>query len=265
MNPQPIFQVQENKPDNASYIETDACTSFAITNSIASQILRMTGVDPNLSPRYVAKLSNTGYPGENPPPNTYGNSVQNVYNAILTYGMVTNDDWPTANITSDDEFFTPIPQDVIQKGRLWLKKWALQPLKSLEAIQVPNALKTAPVVTEIVIGSPTDDPKTGTPHLVCQLTPTTYFDSIWGQPAVKTFQQPPINYSSVIVNFKNMQPIYQQQGSPTLYFAVGSILIPFATDYAIYQQNFANSPVIILNSMQFAQFTVATGLAVKSL
>lgn len=221
MNPQPIYQSQEGRPNNSTYIETDACCSFATVNAIASQILKITGVDPNLSPRYVAKLSNTGYPGENPPPNYYGNTVQNVYNAIKTYGLVSNDLWPTT-ITSDAEFYAPIPQDVIEQGRLWLKKWALGELLSVS----PGKVSVAPLITEIVIGSPTDDPATGTPHMVCQLTPTTYLDSIWGEAPVKSFTQAPINYSQIIIMPENQTTVGLLKDGKTVVK-----IVPIATDW----------------------------------
>lgn len=84
--------------------------------------------------------------------------------------------------------------------------------------------------------------------------------TIFGGPPAKIIWQ-----SAITINNLPMNPIYLQEGSSTLYFGVGSVLIPFSTDYALYQQNFGQNPVITLTAAQFAQFSVATGIAVKSL
>ena len=84
--------------------------------------------------------------------------------------------------------------------------------------------------------------------------------TIFGGPPAKIMYQ-----TNIIINNLPMQPIYQVEGSQTLYFACGGVLIPFDTTFPLYQQTFGQNPVIILTAAQFAQFTVASGLAVKSL
>ena len=261
----PKFQPQEVRPNNATYWERDDCAINAIVNSISSQIFKLTGVQPDLSVRFLATVSKTNYPGEYPTPPWYGNTVANVFNALFKYGICTNATWPTDVSVPNPTFYATPSPEAYQEALAWRVLWLPQLISGIQASQVPTALLKAPLATEIVIGSPTDDPATGTPHLVEQLTATQYADSILGQPQVKSFTQPPISYSQVIINFINPMIIYQHQGSATLYFAVGSILIPFATDYNIYLANFANSPVIQLSDTEFAKFTIATNLAVKSL
>lgn len=63
--------------------------------------------------------------------------------------------------------------------------------------------------------------------------------------------------------FREDKMIYKQKGQATLYFGVGTVLIPFATDYAAYLKEFANAVVIELDTPEFLKFKVAEELKVK--
>lgn len=57
--------------------------------------------------------------------------------------------------------------------------------------------------------------------------------------------------------------VYKKTGEATLYFAVGNVLIPFATDYASYLKEFGQAVVVELPVGEFIKFKVASELKVK--
>lgn len=58
--------------------------------------------------------------------------------------------------------------------------------------------------------------------------------------------------------------IIKKQGEATLYIAAGEILIPFNTSFEIYQKDFAAAKIVELPAVEFAKFTVAAGVAIKT-
>lgn len=223
----PKFQPQEVRPNNGTYWERDDCTASATIDSIASQIFKITGVNPDLSVRFLATVSKTNYPGETPTPPWYGNSVGQVFQALLKYGVCTNSTWPTDVSVNDPTFYANPSSEAYAEALAWRHQWLPQLISGIQASQIPTALLKAPLLTEIVLGSPTDNPATGTPHLVEQLNTTQYADSILGQPQVKTFQQPPINYSQLIITPMNQTSVVLSKDGKTVYLCT-----PIAMDWA---------------------------------
>jgi len=126
------------------------CVSFSAVHCIESQELKKYGFTHEYSERALAKLSNTTHTG---------NSVIKVANAIKEYGLILEKDWPTTGNWTWDEFYAPIPPEVMAKAI------------KVEVDLVPSVdSDIAPVWTELVIGG-------NMYHMVEQLTDTTYFDS----------------------------------------------------------------------------------------
>ncbi len=81
-----------------------------------------------------------------------------------------------------------------------------------------------------------------------------------------------VDYDNGYFGYFNPQPFYKKETSqvvykelnkPVLYFPVGSVLIPFATDYTSYLEDFADAVVVELPASEFKKFKVANKLKVK--
>lgn len=64
--------------------------------------------EANLSDRFTAKSSNTSF---------RGNTFNNVFNSIRHDGVVAESVWPTPERYSWSEYYAPIPQEVIARGK----------------------------------------------------------------------------------------------------------------------------------------------------
>lgn len=63
----------------------------------------------NFSDRYLAKMSNTDI--------HKGNWLPNVGDAVRKYGLVAEDAWPTNENMTWDEYYAPVPEEIIKKGQ----------------------------------------------------------------------------------------------------------------------------------------------------
>ena len=224
----PPWETQYSIPN---HLDAQDCTSESFVHIVEM----LQGNTMRYSPRALAKMS-----GNTPNGNTWGN----VINAACLYGLIPYALWPTPDTFTWAEYYADIPAEI--------QKQAVRVI----AQTIPPNLNESPLWT--ILQFPT------TTHSVAQINQTQYFDSETGAP-IKTIAQPIVVQASIKLLPNKMQPIYQLQGQPALYFAVGSVLIPFATDFTLYQQTFATNPIIQLTQGQFEQFSVAPNLAVKSL
>jgi len=92
-----------------------ACDYFATTNVIESQYTNLTGVERNFSDRWLAKM------GKN---TRGGSSMEQGPDAARKYGLVDESLW-TSEASSWDEYYKDIPQEIIDKGKEFLKDWVL--------------------------------------------------------------------------------------------------------------------------------------------
>lgn len=93
-------------------IDTMACVTFSCLNVIETQYKFRTGKEINFSDRFIAKLSGT---------TANGNSVQRVLDAINTYGLVLEEEWPTDLEMTWDEYYAEIPPEVLAKANKNIK------------------------------------------------------------------------------------------------------------------------------------------------
>lgn len=138
--------------------DSEACISFAACHVLESQIQFLTGQKVKLSPRFLAAVSHT---------TLAGNSFQAVFNAILQYGICTEDTWPIPAGTgwTWSEFYQSPPPAAFKEA-LWFKQ---QFNIALQADISPSDLVSAPLWTEVNLGYTT--------HAVEQININTELDS----------------------------------------------------------------------------------------
>lgn len=91
----------------SNHADSMGCVSFSAIHCIESQEIKMYGKTNEYSERALAKLSNTTHTG---------NGVMNVFNAIKKYGLILEKDWPTTGDWTWDDFYAPIPQEILDKA-----------------------------------------------------------------------------------------------------------------------------------------------------
>lgn len=140
--PEPVRQNQFSK---TPYVDTDACISYSVVHSIESQIRYLLGDGASYSKRFLAKLSNTT-------PN--GNSINNVIAALKIYGLVKEEEWPEPEFFSWQEYYKPIPQEIVAKGQDFLRQWDISELTQIAPSKVNSALLDAPLELFLPAGTP---------------------------------------------------------------------------------------------------------------
>ena len=86
--------------------ETMACVSFSNLSLLEIQHKQQTGIEPNWSDRFIAKLSGTTHSG---------NRFDVVADTVRKVGVVKQEDWPY--VKGWDNFYTEIPQSVLNKAQ----------------------------------------------------------------------------------------------------------------------------------------------------
>src|SRR5258708_1025915 len=86
--------------------DTMACVSFSCNNDLEIQS-KFLGSEVTLSDRFLAKMSGT---------TKDGNYLDKVANTARNVGLVTEDLWPAPNNYTWDFYYSPIPQEVINKA-----------------------------------------------------------------------------------------------------------------------------------------------------
>ena len=90
--------------------ETMACVTHACENHIQAVQKRKYGIIDNRSERFTAKMSGT---------TRNGNNASNVLNSIRKDRTVPEERWPFADGMTWDQYYSPIPPDVIQEALRW--------------------------------------------------------------------------------------------------------------------------------------------------
>jgi hypothetical protein len=99
--PFPIIGEKQKDP-----AETMSCTTQATLNSLEVQEKQQTGIEPNWSDRYIAKLSGT---------TSDGNFSDKPPEAVRKYGVVKQEDWPVPPNYNWNSYYAEIPQNVLDK------------------------------------------------------------------------------------------------------------------------------------------------------
>jgi len=94
------------------FADSYACVTFSCLNVLETQYKFLTGKDINFSDRFIAKVSGTTH---------QGNSVQKVLDAINTYGLVLEQDYPAPANFTWDEYYAEIPAEIFAKADKTLK------------------------------------------------------------------------------------------------------------------------------------------------
>lgn len=89
-----------------------ACVTHAFQNHIQGVQIRKFNEKDNRSERFTAKMSGT---------TKEGNSASNVINSIRKDMTVAEERWPFADGMTWDQFYSPIPSDIIQEALRWGK------------------------------------------------------------------------------------------------------------------------------------------------
>jgi|ERR1035441_110128 hypothetical protein len=222
---------------HSNVADSFGCVSFAAIHCIESQEIKQTGQTPGYSERALAKLSGAVYTG---PQNKRGNNVNAVYNAIETYGLILDSDWPTElgdNWTLDD-FYTDIPPEILAK--------AIRP-----TISLVNAVNftLAPVWTALLIGGTMS-------HMVEMLDWVNYFDS-YQQYQKQLNGSDQITWQGMLVlnpKDKRMLVFFQVKGNQTIWSLMDGSWVGFADMTAF--NNYVNGrsyTTIELDQPEFAK------------
>jgi hypothetical protein len=165
----------------SKYADFMACVSFSDTNSLETQGKFLTGVEPNWSDRFLAKMSGTTHEG---------NYLDKVADTVRNIGLVKEEEWPTVGDLTWDQYYASIPQDVINKAQ---KLDVAYEAVSTEKFSLNYHLKQAPIQITI------PEPHPNHAVLLAHLDGDTayYFDSY--APYLKTINVSKISYALKIV------------------------------------------------------------------
>lgn len=94
------------------FADSMACVTFSCLNVLETQYKFLTGKEINFSDRFIAKVSGT---------TPQGNSVQKVLDAINTYGLVLEEDYPAPADFTWDSYYSEIPPEIFAKADKTLK------------------------------------------------------------------------------------------------------------------------------------------------
>jgi hypothetical protein len=158
---QTVGPILNNQP--TVLFDTLACVTFSALNVVETQINRMVAKNEipadklqllkdwgffengkfNASDRFTAKMSGT---------TLQGNSAQNVWNSIRHDGLVPESMYPSQGVKTRDEYYQPIPQNIIDFGKKILDifdfsyEWVSYSNFGLpEADKIKQALKQSPL------------------------------------------------------------------------------------------------------------------------
>lgn len=138
------------------HTDSQACVTFSVLNVLETQYKFLTGQSINFSDRFIAKMSGT---------TQQGNSVQKVCDAIKKYGLVLEEEWPTDYEFDWNQYYAPIPQEVINKAKKYDIAYEFHSPASLE---LDKEMKHAPLEVIVVAHNPY--------HSVMKVNQTQQFD-----------------------------------------------------------------------------------------
>ena len=184
----------DNQSSPSTHSDAEDCISQSAVHCIEIMEFALTGKRVRYSPRALGKLSGT---------TPQGNSIQTVFATIQKYGLIPYDLWPDLETFTWADYYTDIPQNVIDAGKDFLSRFNVE-------LKDTADLAKAPVWIGMNLGN--------TNHFVTQINETQYFDSY--QPPVKTINFPIISRHQIIISPKeimNQAKLVKSKHSPTIY------------------------------------------------
>jgi hypothetical protein len=209
-NWQPFIPVGEKQ--RPGVVDVMACVTFSDLSVLETQEKQQTGVEPNWSDRFIAKLSGT---------TPQGNYLDKVADTVRLRGLVKESDYPAPTNFSWDSYYSEVPQSVLDKA---VKREILYEGISGDVETLKKHLKQCPI--QIILTN--SNPNHAVTLLAIQGSSAIYFDSY--DPFVKTTDVSNIykNYALKIVLKGNMNQtkIVLGKDGQTVYKAT-----PVATDF----------------------------------
>ncbi len=158
-----------------------ACATFSDLSSLEIQAKQQTGIEPNWSDRFIAKMSGT---------TPRGNYLDKVADTVRSIGLVREEDWPAPINYTWNSYYADIPQDVINKAiKVNIAYESIVPSET----ELLYHLKQCPI--QIVIPNPNPNHAVVLVHIENGLA--YYFDSY--SPYLKTIAVNKIHYALKIV------------------------------------------------------------------
>lgn len=98
--------------------DTYSCVVFSGLNAIEIYFKKAYGLDFNFSDRYIASLI---------PVTPYrGTTYEKFWDTVRKYGLVLEEDYPWTDEKTPKEYFKTPPQEIIEKGKLFLQAWDIE-------------------------------------------------------------------------------------------------------------------------------------------
>ena len=97
-------------------LDVMACVSFSALNILETLYFFQTGTRRNFADRYTARMSGT---------TPDGNWLWKVGDSIRKDGLVDESDWPTPLLPTWTSYYSPVPIEIINKGKDFLKDWTI--------------------------------------------------------------------------------------------------------------------------------------------
>lgn len=123
---------------NLDGVEPFACVSFTILTAIEILIKKKYSEERNYSDRFLASISSTG---------RGGNAPKIVCNALKDNGVCLESAFPF-NVNSFEEYYSEIPQDLIDLAKEFNKEWIFK-YDRVSVSQIPQALKCSPLLISV--------------------------------------------------------------------------------------------------------------------
>jgi hypothetical protein len=201
--------------------DTMACVSFSCNNDLEIQTKFLTSQEVNYSDRFLAKLSGTTHDG---------NYLDKVAETARKIGLVKEEEWPAPGNYTWDQYYAPIPQDVINRA---VKLDIAYESVPVNADSLRYHLKQAPL--QITIPEP--HPNHAVVLVAVEGDTVYYFDTYI--PALKQIDVSKISYALKIVLKGVTMPKFfkvNDHGKLGIMILEGfSGTIIFENDYAEYQ------------------------------
>jgi hypothetical protein len=276
------FKLQ--KPQSKPF-ETFNCTAFGLTSDVATVIEYL--IDSGtIKPAFLAFLQQYGYFDQDGHVNfsaralgamsgttSQGNRLGTVADTARLKGLAPDSLWPFGGSNTDEYYQNP-PVQVYDTARRLLdfidlpNEWNSDnsPQGRTNALtQVPLYVsvstcqpwfgETSQVIPWCNVGNAVN-------HCPVELAVDTIGDSYF--PYIKQLSSDyliPWSLKIHVQQKEHVMIVYKQKGNPTLYFAVGNVLIPFATNYQDYLVDFAQATIVELpnlNSFKVSKLLVKT-------
>jgi hypothetical protein len=240
------FLVKEEKQYSAN-VDTMGCVSFSCNNALEIQTKFLTGQEVNYSDRFLAKMSGTTHDG---------NYCDKVADTARNIGLVKEEEWPTVGNYNWDQYYSPIPQEVINKAvKLGIQYEGVYPL---DAATLSYHLKQAPL--QITIPAPHPNHAVVLVHISGNTA--YYFDTY--SPYLKTISVSAISYAmKIVINPKKNMQLIRDKGTIYLVAGVNKKVKTGIASAEVLTMLFGDEPIVDGDTSSIPQSqTASTGLVI---